>query len=175
MADAEAIVKEGIADLEALLSRAQSDDTKSLLNKVIVNLEMRILPALKRYKHQTSALPKSLGDLSDLPSELLDQLNVAKSDELEDQIVTVINAYDGQANIDEILVGLYRKFKVVQQRRFIQNKLYRMAKAEMIFSIPDKKGAYSMEPVENGEAEQESETEEDIPQIGHDLDDEIPF
>ena len=72
----------------------------------------------------TSALPPELGNIHDLPQELRDELSVAKTDELEDQIVTVINAYGGEASLDQVLVGLFRKFQVVQKRRFIQNKLY---------------------------------------------------
>jgi hypothetical protein len=88
----------------------------------------------------TSALPPDLGNIHDLPQELLDELSVAKTDELEDQLVTVINAYGGEASLDQILVGLFRKFKVVQKRRFIQNKLYRMP---MVWSVEGRKGYYT--------------------------------
>jgi hypothetical protein len=89
---------------------------------------------------KTSAIPPDLGNIHDLPKELLDELSVAKTDELEDQIVTVINAYGGVATLDQILVGLYRKFNVVQKRRFIQNKLYRMP---MVWSVEGRKGVYT--------------------------------
>lgn len=88
----------------------------------------------------TSALPPELGNIHDLPTELLGELSVAKTDELEDQIVTVINAYGGEASLDQILVGLYRKFKVTQKRRFLQNKLYRM---EMVWGVDGRKGIYT--------------------------------
>ena len=88
----------------------------------------------------TSALSPELGNIHDLPKELLEELSVAKTDELEDQIVTVINAYGGTATLDQILVGLYRKFGTMQKRRFIQNKLYRMP---MIWSVERRKGIYT--------------------------------
>lgn len=88
----------------------------------------------------TSALPPDLGNIYDLPAELRGELSVAKTDELEDQLVTVINSYGGEATLDQILVGLFRKFKVIQKRRFLQNKLYRMP---MIWSVDGKKGAYT--------------------------------
>ena len=91
----------------------------------------------------TSALPPDLGNVHDLPPELLEELSVAKADELEDQLVTVINAYDGEATLDQVLVGLYRKFQVVQKRRFIQNKLYRM---DTVCSVEGKKGVYTTQP-----------------------------
>lgn len=67
----------------------------------------------------TSALPPDLGNVHDLPPELLEELSISKGDELDDQIVTVINAYGGEASLDQILVGLYRKFKITQKRRFM--------------------------------------------------------
>lgn len=85
-------------------------------------------------------MPPDLGNIYDLPAELLEELSVAKVDELEHQLVTVINAFGGDASLDQILVGLYRKFSVVQKRRFIQNKLYRM---DMIWSVEGKKGFYT--------------------------------
>uniref|UniRef100_UPI003B521D04 hypothetical protein n=1 Tax=Roseovarius indicus TaxID=540747 RepID=UPI003B521D04 len=94
----------------------------------------------------TSALPPDLGNVHDLPSDLLEELSIAKSDDLEDQLVTVINAYGGEASLDQILVGLYRKFNVVQKRRFVQNKLYRM---EMVWSVEGKKGVYTTTEVED--------------------------
>ncbi len=91
----------------------------------------------------TSALPPDLGNIHDLPPDLLEELSIAKADDLDSQLVTVINAYGGEASLDQILVGLYRKFRVNQKRRFIQNKLYRM---EMIWSIDGKKGVYTTSP-----------------------------
>lgn len=118
----------------------------------------------------TTALPPDLGNVHDLPPELLEELSIAKSDELEDQLVTVINAYGGEATLDQILVGLFRKFNISQKRRFIQNKLYRMS---MVWSVEGKKGVYTT-------TEPESAPE---PQMGYsapridtgNLEDEIPF
>jgi len=95
---------------------------------------------IAKLRDLTSALPADLGSIHDLPQELLDELSVAKTDELEDQLVTVINAYGGEASLDQILVGLYRKFKVSQKRRFLQNKLYRMT---VIWGVDGKKGIYT--------------------------------
>lgn len=98
---------------------------------------------LVRLAKLTTALPQDLGNLHDLPQELLGELSVSKTDELEDQLFAVINSYGGQASLDQILVGLFRKFDVVQKRRFTQNKLYRMTKANVLWSVGGKKGVYS--------------------------------
>lgn len=102
-----------------------------------------------RLRGLTSALPANLGNVFDLPPELIEELSATKGDELENQLVTVINSYGGVADLDQILVGLYRKFKLVQKRRFIQNKLYRMTKSDIIWSIPGRKGVYSTKDPNN--------------------------
>jgi hypothetical protein len=66
--------------------------------------------------------------LSDLPAELLSELSASQVDVLERQIVAVLTALGGSGDLDEILIGLYRKFQVVQKRRFLQNKLWRMVR-----------------------------------------------
>ena len=66
--------------------------------------------------------------LSDLPAELLSELSASQVDVLERQILAVLEALGGGGDLDEILIGLYRKFGVVQKRRFLQNKLWRMVR-----------------------------------------------
>ncbi|MDD3183645.1 MAG: hypothetical protein PHD48_12715 [Alphaproteobacteria bacterium] len=87
---------------------------------------------------------KRLGNLSDLPDELKKQLQATKTDELERQILDVLSGLEGIGNIDEVLVGLYRKFSVIQERAFLSNKMYRMAKAGHLKSVKGKKGVYEM-------------------------------
>ena len=128
-----------------------------------------------RLKGLTSALPPDLGNVYDLPGELLEELSIAKADDLEDQLVTVINAYGGEASLDQVLVGLYRKFKILQKRRFLQNKLYRM---DMVWSVDGRKGMYTTTKpeisAEHGDVSTETVTQP--PRYSRsDMDDEIPF
>ena len=124
---------------------------------------------LIRLKRLTTAVPPEIGNIHDLPGEVLDELSIATSNTIDDQLVTVVNAYGGTATLDQILVGLYRKFKVFQKRRFLQNKLYRMP---MVWSLPGKKGVYT---TEQPEEEPEPEAEEDSVSATESLDDDIPF
>jgi hypothetical protein len=90
-----------------------------------------------------SDLGRRIGDLSELPDELRKQLQIAKVGELEQAIITVIEEmYGGVANVDEILVGLYRKTDEIHQRQSLANKLYRMTTAGQLSSVPKKKGVY---------------------------------
>lgn len=129
-----------------------------------------VIEELIRLSSLTSALPPELGNVHDLPSDLLKELSIANTDELEDQIVTVINSYGGEASLDQILVGLFRKFKVVQKRRFLMNKLYRMV---MVWSVAGKKGVYTLTEPEDVEDEEPSIDIDAI--FNNDIDDEVPF
>jgi len=91
----------------------------------------------------TSAMPPKLGNIHDLPPALQRELSIRKSNELDDQIVTVINAYGGEATVDQILVGLYRKFGLIQKRRSVQARLEKIAG---ITEVTERKGHYSTAP-----------------------------
>ncbi|MGE0667680.1 MAG: hypothetical protein AB7O49_14075 [Sphingomonadales bacterium] len=116
-----------------------------------------------------SPLPGDLGDLSDIPSELRRELSVVDVDDLERKLVQVVQAYGGTASLDQILVGLFRKFKEVQKRRFVQNKLYRMSGKKLIYTVPKRRGLYTI----NEPADRESEGKQS--DWGEEPDDEIPF
>ena len=156
-------------------NRSSTDATRSKLHGYADELN-EAYDHLLALEALTSALPPDLGNIHDLPEELLAELSVAKTDELEDQIVTSINAYGGTASLDQILVGLFRKFNVVQKRRFVQNKLYRM---EMVWSVEGRKGVYTTsEPEEGVEAPMDAlddMPEPVLPTPPRDIDDEIPF
>lgn len=89
---------------------------------------------------------RRLGDISDLPEALRKQISVSKLDELEEKIVTTLrDRFEGVANVDELMVGLYRDHQyITEDRRALANKLYRMQKAGLIASLPKRKGVYKL-------------------------------
>jgi hypothetical protein len=91
-----------------------------------------------------------LGDISDLPPSLRAELNISETDQAEQQIIEVIRGLDGVAAVDEILVGLWRKYKVEGKRRSLGSKLYRMTRKNLIHSVPKRRGIYSLTPIESG-------------------------
>ncbi len=125
---------------------------------------------LVRLAKLTTALPSDLGNLHELPQELLNELSVAKTDEFDHQLVTVINSYGGEASLDQILIGLYKKFAVTQKRRFTQNKLYRMTKAGVVWSAGGKKGIYT-----TSEPSQATEAMQVAAELVNEIEDEIPL
>ncbi|HTU00036.1 MAG TPA: hypothetical protein VMF58_18445 [Rhizomicrobium sp.] len=84
-------------------------------------------------------------DLSGLPEELLKELSISDADVLERQILTVLEALGGSGDLDQVLIGLYRKFQVVQKRRFLQNKLWRMVRKGQVQKPGGARGIFRLE------------------------------
>ena len=96
--------------------------------------------------------PMNLTDVSDLPPELIRELNLP-TDKLESQIMALLQLMGEPIDLDQILIGLYRRFGVIQKRRFLQNKLWRMVSKKQIYKGKDRKGVYALEPVKPQENE----------------------
>lgn len=94
----------------------------------------------------TSAAPVPINsvpdEFADLPPELLAELSEGAKAQI-DPVIKVINDRGGTATLDEILIDLYRATKEVHKRTIIQNKLFRLSKRELCWSVPGKKGVYS--------------------------------
>lgn len=84
----------------------------------------------------------SLDDLSDLPPELLQEMNLPEGELQERQIVAIIQGAGRPLATNEIMVAFYRKHKEVLQRRPLASRLYRMTTKNMIEGVPGKKGLY---------------------------------
>jgi hypothetical protein len=95
----------------------------------------------------TSPIPAQSDDLSDLPEELLSQLS-GKSQGASDPLLQIIDDRGGTANLDEILIDLYRKHRQIGKRVLVQNKLYRLSKQGVVWGVPGRKGVYTTKPPE---------------------------
>ena len=84
------------------------------------------------------------GDYSDLPQELLDELSIRQVDQLETQIIEVLRANGGTADLDQILVGLYRLHNIVHKRRVVQNKLWQMVRAKRVRKAKDTRNLFAL-------------------------------
>ena len=104
-----------------------------------------VIQELEAARKRLRPISSDLGDLSDLPEELMSQLNLTKVDELEQQLRDIIASATGaEIVLDQILIELYRRHKVIGDRRFIMNKLYRMGKSGTIMSVEGRKGVYCL-------------------------------
>jgi hypothetical protein len=163
---------------EYWLNKARQDETSGSQKRIATYEKLRdnyqrAIEDVKDLVAKTRPLPQNLGDLSDIPPELLSELSGIKTDDLEDKVVTVINSYGGTADLDQVLVALYRKFKLIHTRRFIQNKLWRMSQKGYIYPVPKKKGVYSTKEQKNADERHVKATS--VRSDLDDLDDEIPF
>jgi len=124
---------------------------------------------LERLERITQPVPASYGDLSDLPPELLKELSGIRGDDREQQLYTIIKSADEEVELDTILIELFRRFKVVETRKFLQNKLWRMAQKGLIWIVPGKKGVYSATAPKHQPARPQPAA------FDTDLDDDVPF
>ncbi|MES9838578.1 MAG: hypothetical protein ABW144_19165 [Candidatus Thiodiazotropha sp.] len=102
-------------------------------------------------------------DLEGLPPELLKELNISESDELELQIMRALRSAGGALTVDKILIQLYRDTGNIHERKALAAKLYRMTQKNLLQSVPDRRGLYELVETENGE---EFELESENPPEG---------
>jgi hypothetical protein len=95
--------------------------------------------------------PPAPADYSDLPEALLNELSVRNADELETQIVNVLRANGGTADLDQILVGLYRLHGTIQKRRVVQNKLWQMVRMKRVRKAKDTRNLFALGGKKAGE------------------------
>jgi hypothetical protein len=134
---------------------------------------------IQRLRGMLKPVPAGYGDISDLPPELVAQLAGAKTDELEEQIFAIVKAAGEQIELDRLLIELYRRHQHVFERRFLNNKCYRMAQKGLIHIVPGRKGVYTTQPIVGADSPPE-ETGGGFQRASKatftaDLDDEIPF
>lgn len=144
MSDALDVVKTLAAELRRLAQAAELEEpVRAKKHEERAQAMESVAHELEVARKRLRPVSSDYGDLSDLPQEVLDQLNLSKVDELERQMRDIVAAADGgEIGIDPIIIELYRRHKVVQDRRFIMNKLYRMGQKGLINSVEGKKGYY---------------------------------
>jgi hypothetical protein len=88
-------------------------------------------------------LGRRVGNIDELPESLRAQLQIGKIADSDREIIAIVrDEFAGVANVDEILVALYRRTGEINERQPLANRLYRMGKAGHLISVPRKKGVY---------------------------------
>ena len=128
----------------------------------IANLLDQVILELERSRSRLRAVGNAFGDLSDLPPEVLAELNVTKLDELEQQMRDIVASSSNDVGLDTVIIELYRRHKLIHPRRFIMNKLYRMAQKGLIVATDGKKGVYSI-PVTRPKSSAFDDLDDDVP------------
>jgi hypothetical protein len=102
------------------------------------------LGALLDVNGETRGEPNPPAVQPDLPPALLKELRHRLPDQLEGQIVAVLAACNGSADLDQVLIGLYRGFGRVEKRRVIQNKLWRLVRKGRISKARDTRNVFTL-------------------------------
>jgi hypothetical protein len=131
-----------LAQIASWAKDAQQDSAKLLWGGMHAAFN-GVFDDYERLQESTRPVPASYGDISDLPASLRRELAFLRTDELDDQIFIIVKAAPNGADLDIILIELFRRFGVAQTRRFIQNKTYRMAGKGLIFAVDGRKGMYA--------------------------------
>lgn len=74
-------------------------------------------------------------DLVGLPAEVIAQLSIGESDLQELKLLEIL---------DKLIIEFYKQTGEIQDRAKLNAKLYRMSSKGMLFSVPGKRGAYSI-------------------------------
>lgn len=144
MPDALDSVKALVADYRRLSKNSETEDPVRAKRHGMVadNLET-IAAELESARKRLRPLSSDFGDLSDLPEEVVQQLNLSKLDELDQHLRDIVASGNGaEVGINQIIIELWRRHKVGKSRTYIMNKLYRMAQKGTISSVENKKGVY---------------------------------
>lgn len=144
-----------------------AEDNPSLAKRHFANADVleALVEEVLQARERLRPLSNEYGDISDLPPEVIAELNLAKIDELEQQLRDIVVAADGaEVGLDPIIIELWRRHKVAHPRRFIMNKLYRMGQKGLIVSVEGRKGVYMVPKRHTGR-----------PAAFDDLDDDVPF
>ena len=99
---------------------------------------------LEKRKSALDNLEISPKDLDGLPAELVAQLSISESDREEFQILNLLQEHGGTMSLDLLLITLYRTTGEILERTKLNQRLYRMASKDMLFSVPGRKGVYSI-------------------------------
>ena len=165
MPDALDSVKALVADYRRLSKNSETDDAVRARRQgqVADNLEL-VAAELETARKRLRPLSSDFGDLSDLPEDVLQQLNLSKLDELDQQLRDIVASADGgEVGINQIIIELWRRHKVTKSRTFVMNKIYRMAQKGTVTSVEGKKGVYFVPKVWSSGGGFADDLDEDIP------------
>lgn len=96
-------------------------------------------------------LALTFAEVQGLPKELLEELSLSDGDKLDYAILKIIEDCGGIASLDRLLVGIYKDTGEVMKRGTLTSRMYRMSQRGMVYTVPGKKGAYSLRELTEAE------------------------
>lgn len=83
-------------------------------------------------------------DMKDIPGDLSDELSVTQSDTEDAQLLELLQIADRSLDLNELLIGCYRKYEVKHKRNLLTARIYRLIKRDLVHSVG--KGTYALGP-----------------------------
>lgn len=82
--------------------------------------------------------------LNGLPPELVQQLSISEGDREEFKLIELIKKKGNTISLDHLLIAWYHEYQQVLERSTTNSRIYRMIKKGFLYSVPGKKGIYSV-------------------------------
>lgn len=119
-----------------------------IAEKVFLKIKNEEQPMLK--DNNVSSTQLSTGsprfrDYSQLPQDMLEELQGKRNDVYTTQVCDLLR--EGPLDTSQIYVGLYVTYGRKDKRARLAVKLSNMKKAGHIYSVPGKRGCYSLDPI----------------------------
>lgn len=144
---------------ERQAERFSDDLRRSELHRTTADKFRSLLDYLEKLKNAgETPLDKSSGatrlslsweEIEGLPDELLAELSISESDKLDFHIVAAVRDLGGIASLDRLLVAIFKSTGEIHKRQNLNARIYRLVQKDMLFSVPGKKGVYSIKPVDD--------------------------
>lgn len=128
-------------------------ETAAKLNGVLRFLEAS---SQKRRSPEQISFHLTPEDIDGLPEELLSELSITEADKAEFAILGIFEESGGTLSLDQLLVRYFRTTGEILKRPAMNNRIYRMIQKGVLFSVPNRKGIYTIS------APKETETPESL-------------
>lgn len=89
--------------------------------------------------------------LDDVPDEVVEELKISRADKADAEVLELFRLANRPLTISEVLIGLFRRFKVADKRAAVNARLYRLAQSGLL-EPSDERGVYRL-PTEGGTRE----------------------
>ena len=137
----------GFMDVISGIENLESE-IESLKNKI------SDIEAGKVKKSGQLSLSLTPDELEGIPAELLPELSISSANKTEYTIMNLLEEAGGIMSLDQIIVGLYRMTGEINKRVNTTNRLYRMTTKGLVYSVPNKKGVYSLKRLTESDVKQ---------------------
>ncbi|MCF7980773.1 MAG: hypothetical protein K9K86_02240 [Pseudomonadales bacterium] len=87
-------------------------------------------------------------DMQDLPDDLSEELSVSQSDTEDAQILELLKIANRSLDLNELLIGCFRKYNVKHKRNLLTARIYRLVKRDLVHNVGKGKYALGPEPIE---------------------------